>query len=201
MLIYPGEAILNRGYEAVRMEQRRPRSSSLGLASLLIVFALALMSGAGAAISSESGLGHPVAMKPAVENVTVSWQIRSAASVHVRLYRKQFLGREVLVDEVIAEPGVSSFEFVDDRRSPGSAIYVLRVLGSDGSETTLGSASCVEPKFAPGVAASGWTSSQQACTFETFKLPTPGWAPLVGSIASSGGGWVSGPEPPVPRSS
>ncbi len=165
----------------------------------MVFMMVAGMTRTGSAISLEFGPDHSAAVKPAVADVAISWQVRSVASVHLRLYRQQLSGKEIVVYEVIAEPGIMSFEFVDDRRPAGNALYVLRVLGTDGSETTLGSALCVELKFAPGIAASGWTPSQHACTLETTELPTPEWAPLVGSIASSGGGWVPAPEPPVPR--
>lgn len=151
------------------------------------------------AAPSDGGGLEPVKIVPVAGDVTVSWQIRSGATVRLRLYRAFPNGSESLVGEFVARPGVERFRQVDDRRSLGSALYVLRVLGSDGSETTLGSVLCVEPKFAPGVATSAWSPSQQVCTLETVELPTPGWAPLVSSIASSSEGWIPAPEPPVPR--
>jgi hypothetical protein len=133
------------------------------------------------------------------DHVTVSWQVRSPGTVRLRLYREQSSGGEILVEEVIAEPGVSSFEFVDDERPPGNTIYVIRVLGPNENETTLGSALCVEPKFAPSVVTSAGSSYQPACTRETVELPDPRSVSLVGPPACVREGQIPAPEPPVPK--
>ena len=142
---------------------------------------------------------YPVKILSNPDHVTVSWQVRSPGKVRLRLYREQSWGSETLVEEVIAEPGVSSFEFVDAERPPGNTVYVLRVLRFDGNETTLGTALCVESKFAPSVVTTAGSSYQPACTRETAELPDTISVSLVGPPACVREGLIPAPEPPIPK--
>ena len=147
----------------------------------------------------KNGLGrYPVKILSNPDHVTVSWQVRSQGVVRLRLYREQPWGRETLVKEVITQPGTSSFEFVDDERPPGNTVYVLRVLRLDDNETILGSALCVESKFAPSVVTSTGNSYQPACTRTTIGLPEPRLITQVAQLSLVGEGLIPSPEPPIP---
>jgi len=145
------------------------------------------------------GHGRSVTIVPITNDVTVSWQIRSVGSVHLRLYREQPSGPEVLIKEVIADQGMSNYSFVDAERPPGSAFYMLRVLNGEGKETTLASALCVEPSFAPANGAVTGSSFQPACMSETVGLPRFASALGIEGCALAGRGTIPAPEPPVPR--
>ena len=143
---------------------------------------------------------YPVKILSNPDHVTVSWQIRSQGKVRLRLYREQLSGDEILVNEVVAQPGVSSFEFVDAERPPGNTVYVLRVLRFDGNEKTLGSALCVESQFSQCSIPVTSTVSHHSvrATERNDWLRILSWPfETVESVTKSG--WIRGPDPPVPR--
>jgi len=142
---------------------------------------------------------HPATILSSSDHATVLWQVRSAGTVRLRLYREQAMGSEILINEVTTPPGVTSFEFVDENRLPGSAVYVLRVLGGDGSETTLGSAVYVESKFAPTEVSSSVSSFQPAWSQTAIRLPDPRSSSFGDRSALLSRGLIPEPEPPVPR--
>jgi len=134
------------------------------------------------------------------DHVTVSWQVRSQGEVRLRLYRELSWGRETLVKEVITQPGMSSFEYVDDERPPGSTVYVLRVLRFDGNETILGTALCVESQFSqcsiPVTSTVSHHSVRATKRIDWLRILSWPFA-TVESVTKSG--WIRGPDPPVPR--
>lgn len=142
---------------------------------------------------------HPATILSRSDHATVSWQVRSAGNVRLRLYREQAAGGEALVNEVITQRGTSSFEFVDEKRPPGNSVYVLRVLGLDGNETTLGSAFCIESRFAPSDVSSTDGSTQLAYTREKMELQQPRSIGAIAQLSLLDDGFIPGPDPPVPR--
>jgi len=170
------------------------------VATALGVAAVTAIARTGETVSEDVPKRYPVTILSSSDQATISWQVRSSGAVRLRLYRSQPVGGEVLVNEVTTEHGVGSFEFVDKNRPPGNAVYMLRVADIDGSETTLGSALCVERGFEPGPA-----------VFESSTGSSPLWVPLITGLArpSQVGwslecvdvvtGWAPIPEPPVPR--
>jgi hypothetical protein len=133
------------------------------------------------------------------DHATISWKVRSSGNFRLRLYRAQATGGETLVHEVITLPGEVSFEFIDENRPPGSVVYLLRVLGDDGNESNLGSALCIESKFAQSDVSSTAGSFQPAWSRTMRWLPDPGSSSLGNRSAMFRHGFIPAPEPPVPR--
>jgi hypothetical protein len=169
------------------------------VAAALVVAAVTAVASTGHAVCKNDVRRFPVTILSSSNQATVSWQVRSSGAARLRLYRVQASGDEVLVNEVITQDGVASFEFVDKNRPPGNAVYQLRVAGVDGSEANLGSASCVESKFAPSDVSPTAGSFQPAWTRGTIGLPDPGSSSLGGRFAAFQPGFIPAPEPPVPR--
>lgn len=183
----------------MRLSENRSRFFGWRFAAIVALLSVGVMTGSGSAIAHHHECDRGVAIVPVTGDVTVFWKIRSEGPVCVRLYREQPSGREVLVKEVIAEPGMSSHSFVDAERPPGSTLYRLRVLDGEGKETTLASALCVEPSFAPSDVSSPAGSNQPAWTRETIEFPDTRSSFLADRFVLSGRGVIPAPEPPIPR--
>jgi hypothetical protein len=135
------------------------------------------------------------------DDVTLSWQVRSSAVVRLRLYRTQPGGRDDLVGEFVATPGIRSFEHVDHDRPPGSMLYELRIVDDRGSETTLGSVMCVEPGMAAAGAPSvGSIHARMHAETRDLTVPTTieAGTAFPGPMAIHVG-FYPAPDPPVPR--
>jgi hypothetical protein len=134
------------------------------------------------------------------DHATISWKVRSSGKTRLRLYRAQVTSGEVLVHEVIASSGVSSFDFIDDNRPPGNVVYLIRVVDEDGTESNLGSALCIESKFAQSDVSSTAGPYQPAWSRAARWTPDPESSSIGTRSAMFRRGFIPAPEPPVPRS-
>lgn len=143
----------------------------------------------------------PVTILSNSDQVTVSWQVRSAGGVRLRLYRSEVSGRETLISEVSVPKGVASFEMVDDHRPPGAAIYQIRTVDFGGSERVLGSVVCVESGLSTAIAPISSDSSQLLAS--SIRYPSIFFA-AEGQVVSDdrAAQWrlTLRLDPPVPRS-
>lgn len=175
--------------------------------AVMIVLVAIIVAGAtsigASARSTDRGSGftkHLTTILSNADHATISWKVRSSGNTRLRLYRAQVTSGEVLVHEVIASYGVSSFDFIDENRPPGNVVYLLRVLGEDGRESNLGSALCIESKFAQSDVSSTAGSSQPAWSRIASWTSDPEPSSIGTRSAVLRHGFIPAPEPPVPRS-
>jgi len=137
----------------------------------------------------------------ASDHRTISWDVRTGGAVRLHLYRIGLNGAETLVGDFLAQPGISSFQTVDQSPLPGPKTYRLTANRFDGTEVILGSITCIEVGFE-----SGSDSMVSAARLDLAAVIPEIPDNLDGSptrVGFSGGvgrsAWLNGPDPPVPR--
>lgn len=196
-----GWCVADGGSAARRTFPRLPVGvSSVAVAALLLIGGSAtVVHGSAARSPARTGSGIAVFSNP--DRATVTWRVRSAGPVRLRLYRALAGGAETVVEEVVTRSGIESFQVVDRSRPSGSVLYQIRAAGLDGAEVVLGTVVCVEPRFSsPGTPATPDRSGNAvAALVETPDHDT--WFAPPAEIADARAGMMIplGPDPPVPR--
>ena len=175
-------------------------------AALVLIFSLvaptrsAVADRGTSATQQRSAKTRSVRVVPPNRDVTVSWEVLSAApDVRLRLYRIEHELPPVLLVERSAGPGSNTFLYVDSNRSDQPATYELRCVARQESEITLAAVVCLPGSLEPNPAAPQSTSSDPATMPVTFSLLVPTAVLLPPPSTTSWSGFIGGPEPPVPR--
>jgi hypothetical protein len=79
-------------------------------------------------------------------DLTISWQARIFADqAQFRLYRVEYSGAEVLLEQKTADAGIRNFRYIDRTQNTWQPIrFRLCVLNANGSERTLGVIDCFQ---------------------------------------------------------